>query len=137
MATISIDKMKPVIYSTRQAVTSGSPMHSLKSWETILVQFNDCIMTDPRTDEQYAEGILALPCCVSKFGNLSEYLGAVCRGKSLDYCKRSTNRMLRKVWGIELDEVVSEGKTLSEMHSSLTDESVHERFVPWAASLFA
>ena len=64
-------------------------------------------------------------------------MGAGCRGKNLDYCKRSTNRMLRRVWGIELDEAVSEGKTLMEMHASLTDESVHEQFKVWAESLFA
>lgn len=129
--------MKPVIYSTRKATTGVEPMHSLDSWDTVLVQFNDLVMTDPHTDEQCYCGVSSVPCTVSKFGNLFVHPGASCRGKNLDYCKRSTNRMLRRVWGIELDEVVSEGKTLMEMHASLTDESVHEQFKVWAESLFA
>lgn len=128
--------MEPIIYSTRKAETGTTPMHDTKGWETILVQFGDCVIVDTCSDESRVDGVDALPCSVSKFGGLSEYVGATCHGATLDSCKRSVNRMLRKAWGVELDEVVSDGKTLSEMHASLTDESVHEQFKEWAASLF-
>lgn len=128
--------MKPVIYSTRKAATSGTPINVTRDWETVLVQFNDFIVTETRTGIERNEGIIAMVCTVAKFGGLTEHLGAVSHGKSMDYCKRSANRMLRKYLGIELDEPIAEGQTLSEMHASFTDASVHERFKVWAASLF-
>lgn len=41
--------MKPVIYSTRKAATSGTPINVTRDWETVLVQFNDFIVTETRT----------------------------------------------------------------------------------------
>lgn len=74
--------MKPVIYSTRKATTIVEPMRSLESWDTVLVQFTDLVMTDPHTDEQHLCGVSSVPCTVSKFGNLFVHPGASCRGKN-------------------------------------------------------
>jgi hypothetical protein len=110
--------MKPTTYKTTKT-------DKLNEWETLAVQFSE----EDGTFYGYTYRI-------SKFGNLTWILNRSVCGNSLESCKRSANRMLRKVYGCKLDGIIAEGTKLIEMHASFTDESVHESFKAWAAGLF-
>lgn len=128
--------MQPTIYTTKSAKTKNAPLVTIEPWEKVLVEVRDNEIIDTATDKPYFDGFAATICEVSKFGNLSIYPGRTAYGKTIESCKRSVNRMLRKGYGFELDKVVADGQRIEDMHASFTDTSVYESFRAWCKCLF-
>ena len=129
--------MKTTIYSTKPVPSETPAQFACESWETILLQVEDYILIDPRTNERYQNGYCATVCTVSRFGNLSISLGLTCHGKTPESCIRAANKMLRIRFNLHTADVVAEGQTLEAMHAKIGDPSVYERFQVWAAELLA
>lgn len=125
--------MKHVTY-----ITDFAP----ESFERVLVSIDEHDGT--YFADKYPEGCFsATVYTVSKFGNLF-YNGQLATGKTFGSCMGAAKRRFKGYFGqdVQLGDVVLDGKLLASPNGKpsffcdINDESVHDNFRQWAASLF-
>lgn len=125
-----------IVYATEPVSNTSGAKLEVQEWETVLVQIMPNETVNPRTSERHTNGYRANVFVVSQFGNLSTYYGLESYGRTAEECRQAADNMLEKHFSRRTSKVVATGSKLEDMHASLTDETIHERFKEWTASLF-